>query len=41
VEVNEYMSGNYPPGYSYQQFGPQFKAEFFNASGSKGINVII
>jgi hypothetical protein len=33
VEVNKYMRANYPPGYTYQQFGPQFRAEFFNASG--------
>jgi hypothetical protein len=35
VEVNKYMAANYPPGFSYQQFGPHFNAEFFNASGQR------
>ena len=35
VEVNKYMAANYPPGYPYQQFGPQFRAEFFNATGTQ------
>lgn len=25
------MEKNYPPGFTYQDFGPQFTAEFFNA----------
>ncbi|KAM9466790.1 plasma alpha-L-fucosidase [Clarias gariepinus] len=26
-----FMEKNYPPGFTYQDFGPQFTAEFFNA----------
>lgn len=25
------MAKNYPPGFTYQDFAPQFTAEFFNA----------
>jgi alpha-L-fucosidase len=28
--VVEYMKKNYPPGFTYADFGPMFKAEFFN-----------
>uniref|UniRef100_A0A1B6D5J4 Putative alpha-L-fucosidase n=2 Tax=Clastoptera arizonana TaxID=38151 RepID=A0A1B6D5J4_9HEMI len=28
----KFMEENYPPGFTYQDFGNQFKAEFFNAS---------
>jgi alpha-L-fucosidase len=24
------MEANYPPGFSYQDFGPEFRAEFYN-----------
>ena len=30
--VVDFMNKNYPPGFSYADFGPQFTAEFFNAS---------
>ncbi|CAG9585657.1 unnamed protein product [Danaus chrysippus] len=26
----KFMEANYPPGFSYQEFGPMFKAEFFD-----------
>ena len=26
------MAAFYPPDFTYQQFGPQFRAEFFNAT---------
>jgi hypothetical protein len=29
---SRYMAANYPPDFTYQQFGPQFRAEFFNAT---------
>jgi alpha-L-fucosidase len=38
------MTANYPPGFAYQDFGPEFRAEFydpeewaeiFEASGAK------
>ena len=32
VEVNNYMQANYPPDFTYQQFGSDFSAQFFNAS---------
>jgi len=32
VEVNNYMKANYPPDFTYQQFGSDFSAQFFNAS---------
>ncbi|XP_041977580.1 alpha-L-fucosidase isoform X2 [Aricia agestis] len=28
--VTNFMSKNYPPGFSYQEFAPMFKAEFFD-----------
>ena len=31
-EVVNFMEANYPPKFRYQEFGPQFTAEFFNAS---------
>lgn len=31
-ECVDYMEKNYPPGFSYQDFGPLFTAEFFNAT---------
>ena len=31
-EILEFMKKNYPPGFKYQEFGPLFKAEFFNAT---------
>jgi len=48
----KFMKKNYPPGFTYADFAPQFKAEFFNpnqwadifkASGAKyvSVNVII
>lgn len=27
-----FMAKNYPPGFTYQDFAPQFTAEFFNAN---------
>lgn len=30
--IIEFMKRNYPPDFSYQDFGPQFTAEFFNAT---------
>ena len=32
VEVNNYMQAYFPPDFTYQQFGPDFSAQFFNAS---------
>jgi len=32
LEINNYMKTFYPPDFTYQQFGPQFRAEFFNAT---------
>ncbi|XP_075969352.1 alpha-L-fucosidase isoform X2 [Anticarsia gemmatalis] len=29
-KISDFMEKNYPPGFSYQEFGPQFKAEFFD-----------
>ena len=29
-EVIKFMSDNYPPGFTYQDFAPQFRAEFFD-----------
>jgi len=48
----QFMEKNYPPGFTYADFAPQFKAEFFNpdqwadifkASGAKyvSVNVIV
>jgi len=31
-EVTRYMRDHFPPDWTYQQFGPQFTAEFFNAT---------
>jgi len=31
-EIVEYMKNYYPPGFKYQEFGPAFRAEFFNAT---------
>ncbi|CAH0748069.1 unnamed protein product [Diatraea saccharalis] len=31
-EIVKFMADNYPPGFTYQDFAPMFKAEFFNAS---------
>eukprot|EP00092_Neocalanus_flemingeri_P003228 GFUD01003455.1.p1 GENE.GFUD01003455.1~~GFUD01003455.1.p1 ORF type:complete len:472 (+),score=104.48 GFUD01003455.1:24-1418(+) len=31
-EIGNFMEKNYPPSFQYQEFGPLFKAEFFNAS---------
>ena len=28
----KYMADHYPPDWTYQQFGPHFTAEFFNAT---------
>lgn len=28
----DFMYKNYPPGFTYQEFAPMFKAEFFNAN---------
>ena len=28
----EFMKDNYPPDFTYQDFGPELKMEFFNAS---------
>ena len=28
----DFMKQNYPPGFTYQDFGPQLSMEFFNAS---------
>ena len=28
----EFMERNYPPGFTYADFGPQFTAEFFDAN---------
>jgi alpha-L-fucosidase len=30
--TTQYMEKFYPPGFKYQEFGPMFKAEFFNAT---------
>ena len=30
--IVEFMEANYPPGFTYQDFGSQLKMEFFNAS---------
>jgi len=30
--VVDYMKRNHPPGFTYQDFAPQFTAEFFNAT---------
>ena len=32
LQVVKYMADFYPPDFTYQQFGPQFRAEFFNAT---------
>jgi len=32
MEIVKYMESFYPPDFKYQEFGSQFKAEFFNAS---------
>jgi len=32
VEANNYMSAHFSPDFTYQDFGPQFQANFFNAS---------
>jgi len=32
MEIVQYMEKFYPPDFKYQQFGPQFSAEFFNAT---------
>ena len=31
-EVTEFMEKNYPPNFTYQDFGAQLTTEFFNAS---------
>ena len=31
-EVTEFMENNYPPNFTYQDFGAQLTTEFFNAS---------
>ena len=31
-EVTRYMRDHFPPDWTYQQFGPQFTAEYFNAT---------
>src|SRR5688572_23477528 len=31
-EFEEFMKRNYPPNFKYQDFGPQFTAEFYNAT---------
>ena len=30
--LDRHMAAFYPPHFTYQQFGPQFRAEFFNAT---------
>ena len=30
--LSRYMNSFYPPDFTYQQFGPHFRAEFFNAT---------
>ena len=30
--IVDFMKKNYPPNFEYQDFAPQFTAEFFNAS---------
>ena len=30
--LHRHMAAFYPPDFTYQQFGPQFRAEFFNAT---------
>ena len=44
------MKKNYPPNFEYQDFAPQFTAEFFNASewadlvkasGAKWVGIIV
>jgi len=32
MEIVKYMADFYPPDFTYQQFGPDFRAEFFNAT---------
>ena len=32
LQVVKYMADFYPPDFTYQQFGPNFRAEFFNAT---------
>ncbi len=48
-EYVEFMKKNYPPGFSYPDFGPMFTAEFFDpeqwadifkSSGAKYVNKI-
>lgn len=29
-DVVQYMTDNYPPGFTYADFAPQFKAEFYD-----------
>mmetsp|Transcript_21538 Transcript_21538/g.61340 ORF Transcript_21538/g.61340 Transcript_21538/m.61340 type:complete len:585 (-) Transcript_21538:224-1978(-) len=31
--VKDFMAKNYPPGFTYAEFAPQFRAEFFDANG--------
>jgi len=31
-EITDFMKKNYPPDFKYQEFGPMFRAEFFNAT---------
>jgi len=31
-EIVNFMQKNYPPNFQYQEFGPMFRAEFFNAT---------
>jgi alpha-L-fucosidase len=30
TKYKEFMEANYPPGFAYQDFGHEFKAEFYN-----------
>ena len=30
VEIKEFMEANYPPNFTYQDFGSQLKMEFFD-----------
>lgn len=30
TKIKEFMAKNYPPGFTYQDFAPMFKAEFFD-----------
>ena len=48
--IVDFMKKNYPPNFEYQDFAPQFTAEFFNASewadlvkasGAKWVGIIV